>query len=173
MKGFTSNCHPELVSGSSKIGFTLIELLVVVLIIGILAAVSLPQYQVAVAKSRMAAHLPILRSLQKAQELYYLANGTYAAGIRDLDIECQQYGTGVHSNWCYLNNGKAKLHLDEGRYFILEDSRVKNVRLLFFFLPKSSAACYAYDDDFAARVCKNLTGNPVSGGWDRVTTYLF
>ncbi|MGB2579024.1 prepilin-type N-terminal cleavage/methylation domain-containing protein [Elusimicrobium simillimum] len=68
-------------------GFTLIELLVVVLIIGILAAISLPQYQKAVTKSRFAEAMLMVRSISDAQDRYYMAMGEYAPTMNDLDIE--------------------------------------------------------------------------------------
>ena len=68
-------------------GFTLIELLVVVLIIGILAAVAVPQYQKAVVRGRVAAILPVLKNIREAQEVYYMDNGSYSNDVTQLDIE--------------------------------------------------------------------------------------
>ena len=71
----------------NKQAFTLIELLVVVLIIGILAAVALPQYQRAVEKSRFAAFIPLVKAVANAKSEYYLATGEHARTFDVLSIE--------------------------------------------------------------------------------------
>uniref|UniRef100_UPI003D0F4034 type IV pilin protein n=1 Tax=Candidatus Avelusimicrobium stercoris TaxID=1947924 RepID=UPI003D0F4034 len=78
--GRTANICP------ATAGFTLIELLVVVLIIGILAAVALPQYNKAVLKSRFTQALTAASALSMAEETYYMATGNYTEDLTDLDI---------------------------------------------------------------------------------------
>ena len=58
-----------------KKAFTLIELLVVVLIIGILAAIALPQYEKAVEKSRAAEAAITLGSMKRAVDIWIMENG--------------------------------------------------------------------------------------------------
>lgn len=72
-----------------KKGFTLIEMLVVVLIIGILAAIALPQYRHAVRKARISEAQIILRAIIDAEDRWILQHGMEDLWTSwdDLDIE--------------------------------------------------------------------------------------
>ena len=142
-------------------GFTLIELLVVVLIIGILAAVAVPQYQKAVEKSKVSAILPVLSSIVNAMEIYYLTNGTWPTNISDLDvnIDPSQYqgfniiisskGTVVES--VYVRRG---IQVSFGTSHSLAKKVPPYAKRCW---PRKDASNYA----FAESVCKAL-GTPVT-----------
>ena len=72
---------------NTRRGFTLIELLVVVLIIGILAAVAVPQYQFAMDKSRVAPYVSLAYEISRAEGVYLLANGEYTSDFTALDVD--------------------------------------------------------------------------------------
>ena len=63
--------------GRNEKGFTLIELLVVVAIIGILAAIAIPQFSAYRAQGFNARASSDLRNLATAEEAYFAANAAY------------------------------------------------------------------------------------------------
>ena len=64
--------------GRGERGFTLVELLIVVAIIGILAAIAIPQFSVYRTRSYNATALSDLRNIRTSEENLFADNGSYA-----------------------------------------------------------------------------------------------
>ena len=156
-----------------KKAFTLIELLVVVLIIGILSAIALPQYQTAVEKSRITELFILTRHVKDAQEVYYLANGSYASNCTELGIQIP--GGYTLSEDEYLTNETKHFQVDCNRGARLNnasvratgiytpDSNKSSLALEFAFSQgegnekKNSIWCYTKNIDLY-RICKSMCG---------------
>ena len=94
----------------NKKGFTLLELLVVVLIIGILAAIALPQYRLAVDKTRYASLMNITKGLFEANERFYLLNDRYSTDFGELDVDIQAKEIDNNSHTAYFDWGSCVLY---------------------------------------------------------------
>jgi len=155
------------ISGMVK-GFTLIELLVVVLIIGILAAVAVPQYKIAVYKSRLAAVIPTVKAMKQAVETYYLNNGEYIQNLDAYDIgfPCTTYN-GNNSSRCEtattIWNVRSNVNMCQDVSAILINENREGINSYGMCLDYSHRPgvryCGAAQNDSAAnQVCKNLGG---------------
>ena len=100
---------------SKRKGFTLIEMLVVVLIIGILAAIAFPQYEKAVARSRLSGMITLASSIAQAEQRYMMAKGEYTLDITKLDVSLPSDFTLVTETDHYYrySNGKIMVRLIE------------------------------------------------------------
>lgn len=108
----------------NKKGFTLIEILVVVLIIGILAAIALPQYRKVVEESKVSEALVNIKAIEHSMRMYLINNGSLPSGnvwfkdFAEIDlsggewVSDSSYETkNFDYNWLVCNSGGCQMEV--------------------------------------------------------------
>ena len=145
-------------------GFTLIELLVVVLIIGILAAIALPQYKMAVGKSKYATLKNITKSLRGSVERYYLINNILPTKFSDLDIDLSitYESPGNSSFWIYFPGAYCEIWHTSDNSNIRCIKKIFGVEMVYTKATLSfTTVCTTYSidtNDISNRICQIETG---------------
>lgn len=151
-------------------GFTLMEMLVVSLVIGILAAIALPQYQIAVGVSKVSNVMSFAKVISDAQQRHYLANGSYTTSFDALDVSMPEGGTlsadgktMTYKNFlCYLRdagdgssvycNVLSPVGINMEKYY-------RNPGGMFICWPKTNDTT-----ELTNRICQNVSGIKETNG---------
>ena len=158
---FLLRFSPNIARKQQHKGFTLLELLIVVILMGVLAAVALPNLLGQVSKGRQAEAKNNLGTINRAQQAYRLEKATFG-----------YIGGNIN-----LNSGNGTLPVKlQGKYYRFSDVRVTNATpppLSNFALYRATAES-AYDNDildysasvfmnngnFSSVICEEASLNP-------------
>ena len=135
-------------------GFTLIELLVVVLIIAILAAVALPQYQLAVDKARVKSAFPVMRAIINAENLHKLEHGDYTYNWEELDLDIPHIKYDKTKRAMYTDNGVYSLDSDGTSHVFFSPNEMK--ARIYAAFPMETWLCYPQGTSRGKALCKSL-----------------
>ncbi|MBQ7908837.1 MAG: prepilin-type N-terminal cleavage/methylation domain-containing protein [Elusimicrobiaceae bacterium] len=148
-----------------KKGFTLVELLVVVLIIGILSAVALPQYNLAVKKTRTMALLPLIKAIDTAESVYYMETGEYTDQWDNLSIEMPG-GATLSGNMLNYKNFRCYFYgfPDNGSdsQSVYCNSLESDVPQIEKYFASNQYICWASKNSLAEKICKSISGKSTS-----------
>ncbi len=139
-------------------GFTLIELLVFVVIICVLAAIALPQYQLVAEKARSAEALTILGKVKRSAEGYRAFKGTYPEDLTKISIGLPQsklwdYSVSPQEVTATRKGGSAGFSKSYQIAFRYDGQGIPRI------------VCRSTDDkDYAEKICKALGATTTDGG---------
>ncbi|MCR5503963.1 MAG: prepilin-type N-terminal cleavage/methylation domain-containing protein [Elusimicrobiaceae bacterium] len=159
-------------SKAAKRGFTLIELLVVVLIIGILAAISLPMYRKTVEKSKVADALTTMSAVSESEHSWYLAKNNYTQNFSDLDIDLNDGAGNPATNQTFtsrnytftLQNNHITAERNNGEYMLYKLYEHQDM----YCLPEDHVICQEF-----LPINRNFCENTMNRLWHNSTSACY
>lgn len=142
----------------NKMGFSLLELLVVILIVGVLAAIALPQYRSAVDRARYSTMMDIARALAEANERYYMVHDVYSTTYNDLDIDIP--AKSISGQSAFFDWGECQIYFQRG-VFCSNNKNLQNQIMIWYTFGDSyhnKMTCMAKGSDRNSRWAKVCEG---------------